>query len=117
MLHEDTVKNRYSFEESRNLSRVREYRAFQRLQPLPGKCTPSAFGISSYGKATHDDLSVASLLRYGCHRLTTICASLRSFKLCSLVQLMFAATPEGETRNLQFSSSRPKAKGSMPRSQ
>ncbi len=95
MLHEDTVKNRYSFEESRNLSRVREYRAFQRLQPLPGKCTPSAFGISSYGKATHDDLSVASLLRYGCHRLTTICASLRSFKLCSLVQLMFAATPEG----------------------
>ena len=46
---------------------------------------------SPYGKATHDDLSVPLLLRYGCHRLTTICASLRSFKLCSLVQLMFAA--------------------------
>ena len=29
-------------------------------------------------------------------RLTTICASLRSFKMCSLVQLVFAATPEGE---------------------
>jgi len=50
--------------------------------------------------ATHDDLRVASLLRYGCHRLTTICASLRSFKLCSLVQLMFAATPEGEPSHL-----------------
>jgi hypothetical protein len=55
---------------------------------------------SPYGKATHDDLSVASLLRYSCHRLTTICASLHSFKLCSLVQLMFAATPEGEPRYL-----------------
>ena len=55
---------------------------------------------SPYGKATHDDLSVASLLRYSCHRFTTICASLRSFKLCSLVQLMFAATPEGEPRYL-----------------
>ena len=60
-------------------------------QPLRGKCIPSACGISPYGKATHDDLSVPLLLRYGCHRLTTICASLRSFKLCSLVQLMFAA--------------------------
>ena len=39
---------------------------------------------SPYGKATHDDLSVASLLRYGCHRLTTICASL------SLLQIVFA---------------------------
>ena len=29
MLHEDIVKNRYSYDESRNLSRVREYRAFQ----------------------------------------------------------------------------------------
>ena len=28
MLHEDALKNRYSYEESRNLSRVREYRAF-----------------------------------------------------------------------------------------
>ena len=27
---------------------------------------------SPYGKATHDDLSVASLLRYSCHRFTTI---------------------------------------------
>ena len=65
-------------------------------QPLRGKCTPSAAsGASSpYGKATHYDLCVASLLRYGCHRLTTICASLRSFKLCSLVQLVFAATPK-----------------------
>ena len=61
----------------------------------------SACGASSpYGKATHDDLSVASLLRYGCHQLTTIYASLRSFKLCSLVQLIFAATPEGETSHL-----------------
>jgi hypothetical protein len=75
MLHEDTVKNRYSFEESRNLSRGREYRAFQRLpsQPLRGKCTPSAFGSSPYGKATHYDLCVASLL-----------------------QIVFAATPMGE---------------------
>ena len=37
------------------------------------KCTPSAFGSSPYGKATHDDLCVATLL-----------------------QIMFAATPEGE---------------------
>ena len=28
MLHEDIAKNRYSYEEPRNLSRVREYRAF-----------------------------------------------------------------------------------------
>ena len=62
MLHEDTVKNRYSFDESRNLSCTREYRAFQLAQLRCSKCTPSAFGISSYGKATHDDLSVASLL-------------------------------------------------------
>jgi hypothetical protein len=68
---------------------------FNAFSRFPANAPPSAFGISSYGKATHDDLSVASLLRYGCHRLTTICASLRSFKLCSLVQLMFAATPEG----------------------
>ena len=46
-------------------------------------------------EATHYDLRVASLLRYGCHRLTTICASLCSFKLCSLVQLVFAATSRG----------------------
>ena len=90
MLHEDTVKNRYSFDESRNLSCTREYRAFQLAQLRCSKCTPSAFGISSYGKATHDDLSVASLL-----------------------QIMFAATPEGEPRNLRLSSSRHKAKGSM----
>lgn len=44
------------------------------VQRLCGKCTPSAFGISPYGKATHDDLRVASLL-----------------------QIMFAATPKGET--------------------
>ena len=69
--------------------------SLRRFQQL----TSVAYGASSpYGKATHDDLSVASLLRYGCHRLTTICASLSSFKLCSLVQLMFAATPEGEPR-------------------
>ena len=44
-------------------------------QPLRGKCTPSAAsGASSpYGKATHYDLCVASLL-----------------------QIVFAATPEGE---------------------
>ena len=35
-------------------------------------------------EATHYDLRVASLLRYGCHRLTMICASL------SLLQIMFA---------------------------
>ena len=29
MLHKDAVKNRYSFEESRNLSCAREYQAFQ----------------------------------------------------------------------------------------
>ena len=34
--------------------------------------------------ATHDNLRVASLLRYGCHRLTMICASL------TLLQIMFA---------------------------
>ena len=28
-------------------------------QPLCGKCTPSAFGISPCGKATHNDLRVA----------------------------------------------------------
>ena len=31
MLRENTVKNRYSFEESRNLSCVRDYRAFYYL--------------------------------------------------------------------------------------
>ncbi len=63
----------------------------------------SACGASSpYGKATHDDLSVASLLRYGCHQLTTIYASLRSFKLCSLVQLMFAAAPQREPSVSRF---------------
>lgn len=39
MLHEDTVKNRYSFEKSRNLSCGRECRAFQLPQPFRGKCT------------------------------------------------------------------------------
>ena len=75
MLDDSTSKNRYSFDESRNLSWAREYRAFQRLpsQPLRGKCTPSAFGSSPYGKATHYDLCVASLL-----------------------QIVFAATPMGE---------------------
>ena len=34
--------------------------------------------------ATHDNLRVATLLRYGCHRLTMICASL------TLLQIMFA---------------------------
>ena len=42
------IKNRYSFDESRNLSCVRDYRAFHLPQPLCGKCTPSAaFGASS----------------------------------------------------------------------
>ena len=41
MLHEDTVKNRYSFEEPRNLSCGRECRAFQFPPPLRGKCTLS----------------------------------------------------------------------------
>ena len=45
MLHENTVKNRYSYDESRNLSRGREYRAFQLPQLRCSKCTPSAFGI------------------------------------------------------------------------
>ena len=73
MLRETIAQNRYSFEEPRNLSCAREYRAFQLAQLRCIKCTPSAFGSSPYGKATHDDLSVASLL-----------------------QIMFAATPEGE---------------------
>ncbi len=42
MLHEDTVKNRYSFEEPRNLSCGREYGAFQLLQPFRGKCPPQS---------------------------------------------------------------------------
>ena len=49
MLHEDTVKNRYSFEESRNLSRVREYRAFYSLRCFAALASarrihPPAFG-------------------------------------------------------------------------
>jgi hypothetical protein len=57
--------------------------------------------------ATHDNLCVATLLRYGCHRLTMICASL------TLLQIMFAgatcvrccdssslATPKGEVRHI-----------------
>ena len=38
ILHEDTVENRYSYKEPRNLSCGREYGAFQLLQPFRGKC-------------------------------------------------------------------------------
>ncbi len=34
ILHEDTVRNRYSYDEPQNLSCAREYRAFQLLQLL-----------------------------------------------------------------------------------
>lgn len=68
--------------------------ALRQMHPPQSPAAPAL----PYGKATHYNLRVASLLRYSCHRLTTICASLRSFKLCSLVQLVFAATPVGESR-------------------
>ena len=44
-----------------------------RLRPLTARLS-----------ATHNNLHVAALLRYGCHRLTMICASL------TLLQIMFA---------------------------
>ena len=46
MLYNSTVKNRYSFDEPRNLSRVREYRAFCRLPLRQSRDSNSKGGAS-----------------------------------------------------------------------
>ena len=103
MLHDAIVKNRYSFEEPRNLSCGREYRSF--LSTFRSCNTVTGIYQGDFSTLSHirflwllssrrlppegkrvTGFSVAfGSLQHGYQRLTMICASL------SLLQIMFAA--------------------------
>ena len=50
-----------------------------------GPCGPEGYGLPHRGNDSLDFQSSDDSLQHGYHRLTIICASLCSYKLCSLV--------------------------------